>query len=230
MSNAKKELVELYPFLYGKPRDEHDEKGALIESVRQKILDSVNVKQQFFEKNAEQIVEMAEAMAKIFSGGNRLFSMGNGGSSCDAAHFAVEFLHPVTAGRPALPVINLVMDSAMLTAVGNDVGFENIFVRQLDAHGKNGDGLVGFSTSGNSRNLMEGYRKAKELGLTTFGITGGDGGEMKTSADVDYCLVVESQSIHRVQETHVATYHVLWDLVHTCLADCRGKLGSIEGK
>lgn len=230
MSKAKKELVELYPFLYGKPKDEHDEKGALIESVRQKALDSVNVKQQFFEKNAEEIVEIAYVMAKIFSGGNRLFSMGNGGSSCDAAHFAVEFLHPVTTGRPALPVINLVMDSAMLTAVGNDVGFENIFVRQLDALGKNEDGLVGFSTSGNSRNLMEGYRKAKELGLTTFGITGGDGGEMKTSADVDYCLVVESQSIHRVQETHVAAYHVLWDLVHTRLADCRGKLGSMEGK
>jgi D-sedoheptulose 7-phosphate isomerase len=99
-------------------------------------------------------------------------------------------------------------------------------VRQLEAHGRAGDGLVGFSTSGNSDNLLEAYRKAKDLGLTTLGFAGGQGGAMAASGLVDHCLTVETDSIHRVQETHVACYHILWDLVHTLLADARGKVGS----
>jgi D-sedoheptulose 7-phosphate isomerase len=153
-----------------------------------------------------------------------MFAMGNGGSSCDAAHFAVEFLHPITAGRPALAAINLTTDVAMLTAVGNDVSFEHIFVRQVIAHARKGDGLIGFSTSGNSANLLAAYARAKAMGLTTVGLAGGDGGKMAASADLDHCLVVPTDSIHRVQETHVAIYHVLWDLVHTLLADDRGNL------
>ncbi len=159
-----------------------------------------------------------------------MLTMGNGGSSCDASHFAVEFQHPVTAGRPALPAINLVMDTAMISAVANDVGIKHVFVRQLEAHGQNIDGLFGFSTSGNSENLLAAFAKAKQMGITTFGLAGGNGGEMKTSGLVDYCLVVETDSIHRVQEVHVASYHILWDLVHTLLADQRGKLGATTQK
>jgi D-sedoheptulose 7-phosphate isomerase len=154
-----------------------------------------------------------------------MFAMGNGGSSCDAAHFAVEFLHPITAGRPALAAINLTTDVAMLTAVGNDVSFEHIFVRQVIAHASKGDGLIGFSTSGNSANLLAAYTRAKAMGLTTIGLAGGDGGRMAASPDLDHCLVVPTDSIHRVQETHVAIYHIIWDLVHTLLADDRGHLG-----
>jgi D-sedoheptulose 7-phosphate isomerase len=150
--------------------------------------------------------------------------MGNGGSSCDAAHFAVEFQHPVTAGRPALTAINLTADVAMLTAIGNDVGFGHIFVRQLIAQTRAGDGLVGFSTSGNSENLLSAFAKAKEIGLVTIGFTGNGGGKMARSGTVDHCLVVESDSIHRIQETHVAIYHILWDLVHTLLAEDRGAM------
>jgi D-sedoheptulose 7-phosphate isomerase len=112
-----------------------------------------------------------------------------------------------------------------MTAVGNDIGMAHIFARQLEAHGRAGDGLVGFSTSGNSANLLNAYRKARELGLTTLGFAGGDGGEMRASRLLDHCLVVDTDSIHRVQEVHVACYHILWDLVHTLLADKRGKLG-----
>ncbi|MBA3777660.1 MAG: SIS domain-containing protein, partial [Betaproteobacteria bacterium] len=147
-----------------------------------------------------------------------------GGSSCDAAHIAVEFLHPVTAGRPALTAVNLVADTAMMTAVGNDVGFAHIFVRQIVAQARRGDGLIGISTSGNSENLLAAFAKAKEIGVTTIGLSGYDGGKMAQSADVDHCLVVDSDSIHRIQETHVAIYHILWDLVHTLLADRRGGL------
>jgi D-sedoheptulose 7-phosphate isomerase len=131
-------------------------------------------------------------------------------------------VHPITAGRPALAAINLVADLAMISAVGNDVGFDHVFVRQVVAQGKRGDGLVGISTSGNSGNLISAFAKAKEMGIVTIGLAGGDGGKMKTSGVVDYCLVVPTSSIHRVQECHVTAYHILWDLVHTLLADDRG--------
>ncbi|MEO6726353.1 MAG: SIS domain-containing protein [Blastocatellia bacterium] len=188
--------------------------------------DSLAVKEAFFEANAAQVIEAARAIATVYENGGKLFAIGNGGSSCDAAHIAVEFLHPVTAGRPALSAVNLVADTAMMTAVGNDVGFAHIFVRQLIAQARRGDALIGISTSGNSDNLLTAFAKAKEMGLVTIGLAGGEGGKMKQSRDVDHCLVVPSDSIHRVQECHVAIYHILWDLVHTLLADKRGGLAA----
>src|SRR5690606_27690018 len=110
-------------------------------------------------------------------------------------------------------------DLAMISAVGNDIGFEHVFVRQIIAQGRSGDGLVGISTSGNSTNLIAAFAKAKEMDLVTIGLAGGDGGRMKSSGVVDYCLVVPTHSIHRTQECHVTAYHILWDLVHTLLAD-----------
>lgn len=217
-------LQSLYPFLHGARQDAARLDEALLESVRQKARDSLAVKEAFFHQNTAQVVATARAIATTYENGGRLFAIGNGGSSCDAAHIAVEFLHPVTAGRPALPAVNLVADTAMMTAVGNDVGFAHIFVRQLIAQARRGDALVGISTSGNSDNLLAAFAKAKEMELTTIGLAGGEGGKMKQSHDVDHCLVVPSDSIHRVQECHVAIYHILWDLVHTLLADKRGGL------
>ena len=225
MSNES-ELDALYPFLQGGRKDPQSEQAALLESVRQKAQHSLSVKQVFFEQNAEALVTAARAIAGVYRNGGKMFSMGNGGSSCDAAHFAVEFQHPVTAGRPALPATNLCVDTAVMTAVGNDVGLAHIYLRQLEAHGRAGDGLIGFSTSGNSENLIQAYRKAGELGIATLGLAGGNGGEMLTSGLVEHCLVVDTDSIHRVQEVHVACYHILWDLTHTLLADRRGKLGA----
>jgi D-sedoheptulose 7-phosphate isomerase len=217
-------LRSLYPFLHGGKPDADRLRSVLLESVRQKSQDSRDVKQRFFATNGEAVVAAAQAIAGVYRGRCRLFSMGNGGSSCDAAHFAVEFQHPVTAGRPALTAINLTADVAMLTAVGNDVGFGHIFVRQLIAQARAGDGVVGFSTSGNSENLLSAFAKAKEIGLVTIGFTGHDGGRIARSGTVDHCLVVESDSIHRIQEAHVAIYHILWDLVHTLLAEDRGAM------
>lgn len=215
----------LYPFLHGEPQNAARLEEGLVESVRQKAKKSIDVKEAFFKENADKVVEVARAIANVYEAGGKLLAMGNGGSSCDAAHITVEFEHPVTAGRPALTAMNLVADMAMITAVGNDVGFANVFTRQIIAHGKSGDGLIGISTSGNSENLINAFAKAKEMGLVTIGLAGGDGGQMLISGSVDHCLVVKSDSIHRVQETHVAIYHVLWDLVHTLLADKRGGLG-----
>lgn len=215
-------LASLYPFLHGGRKDPGKDNAGLLESVRQKAAHSLEAKRAFFEANGQAIVDTAGAIADVYRRGGRMFAMGNGGSSCDAAHFAVEFLHPITAGRPALSAMNLTADVAMMTAVGNDVGFEHIFVRQLIALAKPGDGLVGFSTSGNSGNLLAAFARARQMGLTTIGLAGGSGGQMATSPHVDHCLTVTTDSIHRVQETHVATYHILWDLVHTLLADDRG--------
>ncbi len=217
-------LQSLYPFLHGGRQDAARMDDALLESVRQKAEDSVDVKRRFFGASAAQVIAVARAIAAVYEEGGKLFTIGNGGSSCDASHIAVEFQHPVTAGRPALAAVNLVADTAMMTAVGNDVGFAHIFVRQLIAQARRGDALIGVSTSGNSDNLLAAFAKAKEMGIVTVGLAGGDGGRMKESRDVDHCLVVESDSIHRVQECHVAVYHILWDLVHTLLADQRGKL------
>ncbi len=238
MSDTDDRLKALYPFL-GEREDRGWERPPgrdsgdcdlevaptgepLEESVRRKAADSVAVKQAFFEAHAGDVVAAARAIAAVYRRHGRMFAMGNGGSSCDAAHFTVEFLHPVTTGRPALPAVNLTGDVAMASAVANDVGWEHVFVRQIIALASRGDGLVGFSTSGNSANLLAAFEAAKDRGLVTVGLAGGDGGAMARSGAVDHCLTVPTDSIHRVQETHVAIYHVLWDLVHTLLADSRG--------
>jgi D-sedoheptulose 7-phosphate isomerase len=219
-------LQSLYPFLHGGRQDADKLDLALLESVRQKAEDSADTKRRFFADNAGKVVGAARAIAEVYRRDGRLFAMGNGGSSCDAAHIAVEFLHPVTAGRPALTAVNLGADIAMITAVGNDVGFAHVFVRQVIAQARPGDGLIGVSTSGNSENLLAAFATARQMGVVTIGLAGGDGGLMARSADLDHCLVVPSASIHRVQETHVAIYHILWDLTHTLLADDRGGLAS----
>jgi len=222
MSDTQKNLQALYPFLHGKAKDADSENEALLESIRQKVAQSVSEKQRFFAENDQAFIAISQAIASVYRNKKRMFSMGNGGSSCDASHFAVEFQHPVTAGRPALPAVNLTADTAMISAVANDVGVDYIFSRQLEAFAASGDGLIGFSTSGNSKNLLEAFRMAKQLGLLTIGMTGGDGGAMLSSGLLDHCLVVKTDSIHRVQEVHVTSYHILWDLVHTLLADSRG--------
>lgn len=220
--SSKEILKGLYPFLNEQTPSPVRLDQELLESVRLKAEASLAVKRAFFERHGEQVVAAAKAIAEVYRRKGRLFAMGNGGSSCDAAHITVEFLHPITAGRPALPAVNLDADVAMLTAVGNDVGFDHVFVRQVIAQARPGDGLIGVSTSGNSANLLRAFDKAKELGVTTIALSGGNGGAVARSSSVDHCLVVETDSIHRVQECHVAIYHILWDLVHTLLANERG--------
>jgi D-sedoheptulose 7-phosphate isomerase len=214
-------LAGLYPFLHAERKSAAQLDQALLESVQLKANESVQVKQRFFADNGTDILAAARALANVYRGGGRLCTMGNGGSSCDASHIAVEFQHPVTAGRPALPAVSLADDVAFLTAVGNDIGFKHVFLRQVIAQVRAGDALIGVSTSGNSENLLLAFTAAKELGASTIGLAGGDGGRMYQSPHIDHCLVVRSDSIHRVQETHVALYHILWDLTHTLLADDR---------
>lgn len=240
MSENKEVLRGLYPFMDAKLSEPSKTAGktgdfeqpaaefgvsdeVLAESIRQKAQESIEVKQRYFESQADKLVQAAKAIAQVYRNEGKMFTMGNGGSNCDASHLAVEFLHPVTAGRPALPAINLGADVTLITAASNDLGFENAFVRQLIAQARKDDVLIGFSTSGCSDNLMAAFRKAKELGLTTIGFAGMDGGDMAKIVEVDICMVVETMSIHRIQESHLTTYHILWDLVHALLADDRKK-------
>lgn len=226
-SDDRETLKSLYPFLYGSKQEPSSMNAALIEAVDDKVRRHRDVIGAFFAKNSQALIDAAAAIARMYQRNGRLFAMGNGGSSCDAAHVAVEFQHPITAGRPALTAIDLSADRTMLTAVANDIGFDHIFVRQIIAQGRSGDGLIGLSTSGNSKNLVEAFIKAKEMGLTTVGLAGMNGGAMATIG-LDHCLIVEEDSIHRIQECHVTIYHILWDLVHSLLADDRGSLSVAE--
>ena len=148
-------------------------------------------------------------------------SFGNGGSSTDCATFATLFANPPaiapTASRTeappayrALPALNLAADQAVVTALGNDVGFDLVFSRQIIAHAAARDIAVAFSTSGNSRDLMAALSEAHSRGLLTVGFAGYDGGQMAASGDVDYCFVVRSQSIHRIQESQAILGYHLW--------------------
>jgi D-sedoheptulose 7-phosphate isomerase len=211
-------LKALYPFLHGGASDAGRLGAALLHSIAEKARDSREANERFFAAQGRELISAAHCIAEAYGRGGRLLTMGNGGSSCDASHVAVEFQHPVTAGRPALTAINLAGDIAMMSAVGNDVGFEHVFVRQVVAHGRRGDALFGISTSGNSANLLAAFAKARETGISTIGFAGGDGGRMKSCGLLDHCLVVPSDSIHRIQESHVTAYHILWDLVHALLA------------
>lgn len=227
MSSPQTSLSALYPHMRARGEAPVEPVEDLLRAVSTKVRDHQDVLARFFAAQADVLVAMAQTLAACYRRGGRLLAMGNGGSSCDAAHVAVEFLHPVTAGRPALGAINLAADVAMMTAVGNDVGSEHIFVRPLIAHGRRGDCLIGFSTSGNSANLLRAFAKARELEIATLGFAGGDGGEMAVIG-LDHLLTVPTSSIHRVQECHLAAYHILWDLTHTLLAGDRHAAGSGE--
>jgi D-sedoheptulose 7-phosphate isomerase len=216
-------LRGLYPFLHGDKHSPGAMNLALRESVRQKVAHHDDVIAAFFAESGQAVVDAAAAIAEVYRRGGRLYTMGNGGSSCDAAHLAVEFLHPVTTGRPALTAVDLTAGSTMMSAVANDVGFAHVFVRQVTAQCRAGDGLIGLSTSGSSENLVRAFAKAKEMGLTTIALSGKTGGQL-AAIGLDHCLVVRTDSIHRIQECHVVIYHLLWDLVHTLLADDRADL------
>jgi len=209
-----------YPFLHGNGKEPQDLMAELSFSLMEKARESVAVKTQFFEANKDTVLAVSLAIARSYFQGGKILVCGNGGSATDAQHVAVEFMHPITVGRKALPAICLSNDMAMVTAVANDVGFADIYARQIIALGEEGDVLLGISTSGNSENLIHAFATAQRMGLTTIGFAGGDGGQMLTLQEdelLDYCLSVPTSSIHRIQETHVTLYHIIWDLVHTML-------------
>lgn len=188
---------------------------------RQKVLrkchESVEVKQMFFERYADVIGELSQKMADRFREGHRLWVMGNGGSACDAQHIAVEFVHPIIEKRKALPAFDLVSQIPVLTAISNDKDFARVFVDQIELWGQSGDMVIAISTSGNSPNLIYALEASREKGMLTIAFSGKDGGRMQDAAE--YCFTVPSYSIHRIQESHVALLHILWDLTHVAMGE-----------
>jgi len=189
------------------------------ESFRDKVIrkcgESVEMKEKFFNKYADSLDTMSREMAARFQKGGRLFVMGNGGSLCDALHMCVEFNHPIIEKRVAFPVIPLMTDIATMTAIGNDLDFTRVFVNQLRLLSLPGYIAMVFSTSGKSPNLIYALQAAKEKEMLTVAFAGKDGGRFPNLAD--YCFIVPSYSIHRIQEVHATVVHVVWDLVHIAL-------------
>ncbi len=187
------------------------------DKVMRKCAESVEVKQRFFELYATAIGELSQKMAERFRDGHQLWVMGNGGSACDAQHVAVEFIHPIIEKRRALPALDLVSQISVVTAISNDKDFAKVFVDQIELWGKPGDMALAISTSGKSPNLIYALEAARRKGMLTIAFSGKDGGRLPEATD--YCFTVPSYSVHRIQESHVALLHILWDLTHVALGE-----------
>ncbi|MBA2852746.1 D-sedoheptulose 7-phosphate isomerase [Methanococcus maripaludis] len=173
--------------------------------------ESSNVKLDFISKNENKLIDTINIIVNALKNENKLLICGNGGSAADAQHFAAEIVGRYKLERKGYPAIALSTDTSILTAIGNDYGFEKIFERQVEALGKDGDILIGISTSGNSENVINAVNLAKNNGIYTIGLLGKDGGKLNNL--VDLSLVVPSNNTPRVQECHLTIYHVICEEV-----------------
>ncbi len=181
----------------------------MIPYITKSISDSISLKEALLSSQADlaTIQSVGEALAELFARGGKLLLCGNGGSASDAQHIAAEFVGRFVAARRGLPAVALTTDTSILTAVGNDFGFETIFARQVEALGVEGDMLIGISTSGNSANVAKALTKAREQGMATFGLLGGTGGCCLELCD--RAIIVPSTQAARVQELHILIGHIL---------------------
>jgi D-sedoheptulose 7-phosphate isomerase len=178
--------------------------------TRSRVEESMATKQRLLD-NLEDVVKAAQMLVCAYRCGSKSLLFGNGGSAADAQHIAAELVGRFQIDRPALPAIALNVNTSSLTAIGNDYGFEDIFARQIEAFGREGDVAVGLSTSGNSKNVIEGIRRSRELGLKTVALTGAGGGCLRDL--VDCCIAVPSSETPRIQESHILIGHVLCEIV-----------------
>ncbi|MFO7748597.1 MAG: D-sedoheptulose 7-phosphate isomerase [Desulfobacteraceae bacterium] len=180
-------------------------KPIILESLEQ----SITIKQKFIHDNLDLIDKGGELLEKIFSRGSKLLIFGNGGSAADAQHIAAEFINRFQMERPPLAALSLACDTSVITSIGNDYSFDDIFAKQIKALGKKGDMALGISTSGNSPNVVKAVKTASRMGLETMGFAG-KGGELKEIADTTFC--VDTASTARIQECHILLAHILCDL------------------
>jgi len=204
----------LYPFIEADERHPDVLLQDLAASAHAKATASLQLRAASRQSCRADLARAAAAMAERFRSGARLFAFGNGGSATDAAGLAALFRRPPW-GR-ALPARSLVADEAVLTALGNDVGFELVFSRQLIAYAQSGDIACGLSTSGNSVNLLQAFAEGRRRGVLTVGMAGYDGGQM-AGAGLDHCVVVSADSVHRIQETQAALVFELWSTIQGIL-------------
>lgn len=191
-------------------RDEH----GFEEVLRARIRTSIEVKESL-SRDLAAATAVAEALVEAFRGSHTLFLFGNGGSAADAQHIAAEFVGMFYIRRKPLSATALTVNTSVLTAVGNDFGFADVFERQIEASGHRGDVAVGISTSGNAENVLRGIRAARALGLQTVGLTGRTGG--KLAGEVDFLVAVPSDDTPRIQESHILLGHVWSEIVEQAL-------------
>jgi D-sedoheptulose 7-phosphate isomerase len=198
----------LYPFIDSQEHDPQALLADLAASAQAKAAESVALRRTTLDANVDLLDQAATEMARRFASGGRMFTFGNGGSCTDSTTLAALFSRPLT-GKP-LPAWSLTSDQAIVTALGNDVGFELVFARQLIARAKAGDIAIAMSTSGNSPNLLTALAEARQRGLYTIGFAGYDGGAFANNPHVDACFIVRSQSVHRIQESQALLGYQLW--------------------
>jgi D-sedoheptulose 7-phosphate isomerase len=207
----------LYPFIESEERDSAGLLVALAASAADKINESRRLRAASIQRGADVLADAGAAMASRFRDGGRLFTFGNGGSATDAEGTAQLFRQPPRGH--ALPALSLVDDRAVLTALANDVGYELVFSRQIIAHAQTGDIAVGFSTSGDSVNMLRAFEEASRRGVLTVGLCGYERAAMACSDAVHHCLVVASESVHRIQEAQDALMLELWSIVQRHLQE-----------
>ena len=173
--------------------------------------ESIRVKEAFINENLSKLVNVVEAVTAALKAGNKILIFGNGGSAADAQHIAAEFINRFVIERPPLPAIALTTDTSIITSIGNDYDFSEIFSKQIRAIGQPGDIAWGISTSGNSVNVFKGLEVAKKMGLVTVAFTGKDGGNIAKIADLS--INVSSSVTARIQEVHITAGHAVCDLV-----------------
>lgn len=185
--------------------------------INEIINTSIHTKQEILkdEKTLRLIQDCVGLLSAKFQAGQALYFCGNGGSAADAQHLAAEFSGRFYKDRAPLPSEALHCNTSYLTAVGNDYGYEFIYSRLIEGLGKKGDVLIGLSTSGNSANILEAFKKAQELGITTIGLTGATGGKLKEFSD--FLIKVPSNDTPRIQEAHIMIGHIICELVEESL-------------
>ncbi len=188
---------------------------AMVDKVVRAFRESAETKLAFVEIYKDRILEVAGIMATAVKGGNKILLFGNGGSAADAQHIAAEIIGRFKKERGPLPAIALTTDTSVLTALGNDYGFETVFERQVEALCTPGDVVIGITTSGTSENVIRGIKKAHDLGATTVAFTGRNGGKVAEVAH--YAFIVPSYETPRIQECHITLGHVLCELMDEML-------------
>lgn len=181
------------------------------ELIKEQIADHVKVIQVVSDLLSPTVAEVVEKVCNAFTSGKKLLVMGNGGSAADAQHFAAELISRFKLERPSLPAIALTTDTSILTAIGNDYGFDRVFSRQVDGLATSGDIVFGISTSGNSPNVYAALKLAREKGCITVSLLGRDGGTIKAVSDIP--IIVPGNDTPRIQEAHILMIHIICDLV-----------------
>ncbi len=192
-------------------------KSSIFEFMNDQIIDSIQVKQNIInDKKLMELIEQVSLQAiEVYKKGNKIILGGNGGSAADAQHIAGELVSRFYFDRPGLPALALTTDTSILTAIGNDYGYERLFSRQIQANGNQGDMFIGISTSGNSPNILKALEECKAQNIMTVGLTGGQGGLMEELCD--YCIKVPSNETPRVQESHILIGHIICSIVEEAI-------------